>query len=56
MNAIEFVRGWRMSGEPWSMYLVVPIVGLVLLIGIPLFLFLHVCMKLLGFKNGIFDA
>lgn len=50
---IDFVKGWRADGEPWSFYIFVPIVGVILIAAAVVAFPVDCFMKLLGFKDGI---
>lgn len=51
-KVIEFVKGWRMPGEPWSMYLFVPLAAVIVLLGFIIFMIgPYPIMRLLGFSD-----
>ena len=52
---IEFVKGWRAPGEPWSYYIFVPIVGIIVAAALIVALPVHYLLILAGFKEGLFE-
>ena len=42
------------KGEPWIFWIVIPIIGAILIAGLPVVLLVHILMKLCGFKDGFF--
>ncbi|MCI0421401.1 MAG: hypothetical protein L0312_19620 [Acidobacteria bacterium] len=48
----NFMRGWRLLGESWAMYIFVPFVGLIVLLGLLIFMIgPYPILRLCGFSN-----